>query len=326
MLTNQDFTWDRSQFLGGSDIGAILGFSKYRTPLQVWMEKTGKSKPFRGSLATRFGHFNEAFVASEYAQATGQILHKYPGAIIHPEYPYFQAHIDRLILDPKQNINEDENSCAAIFKNASGILECKTANPFAKAEWGEPGSDQVPLPYLCQCLWYLLITKLPKADLAVLFGNSDFAIYSINRDIELEALIVQKAEYFWSQYVLKDLPPPTQTEDDCLTLFNKSTPKQAKEANDEVVQDIHKLIELNAQIKESEQQVSTLKQAVMNYLQEADTLTFEDQILVTWKATNAAKRFDTKGFAAVHPELYEQFLVTGQSTRRFVLKGGEIHA
>jgi predicted phage-related endonuclease len=117
-----------------------------------------------------------------------------------------------------------------------------------------------------------LITKLPKADLAVLFGNSDFAIYSINKDIELEALMLQKAEYFWSEYVLKDLPPPTQTEDDCLTLFKNTTPKLTKEANDEIAQDIKKLIGLNTQIKESEQQVSALKQAVMSYLQEADTL------------------------------------------------------
>jgi putative phage-type endonuclease len=326
MLIKQDFTWDRSQFLGGSDIGAILGLSKYRTPLQVWMEKTGKSKSFKGSLATRFGHFNEAFVASEYAQATDQILYEYPEAIIHPEHPYFQAHIDRLILDPKQHINKDANCSADIFKNASGILECKTANPFAKAEWGEPGTDQVPLPYLCQCIWYLLITQLPKADLAVLFGNSDFVIYSINKDIELGGLIVQKAEYFWSEYVLKDLPPPTQTEDDCLALFKNIAPKQAKEANGEIAEDIHKLIELSTQIKNIEAQVSTLKQSVMNYLQEADTLTFENHILATWKTANPAKRFDAKGFAAIHPKLYEQFLVTGNSTRRFVLKGGDTHA
>lgn len=326
MLINQDFTWDRSQFLGGSDIGAILGFSKYRTPLQVWMEKTGKLMPNVNNLATRFGHFNEAFVASEYAQTTGHILHEYPDTITHPEYPYFCAHIDRLIFDRDQDIDRIENSSAALLQSAKGILECKTANPFTKAEWGEPGTDQVPLPYLCQCLWYLLITQLPKAELAVLFGNSDFTIYSIYRDIELEALIVQKAEYFWSEYVLKDLPPPTQTEDDCLALFKNTAPKLTKEANDEVVQDIQKLIELNTQIKESELQVSTLRQLVMNYLQEADTLTFENQILATWKTANPAKRFDTKGFSATHPDLYEQFLVTGESTRRFVLKGGDAHA
>jgi len=37
MLINQDFTQDRTQFIGGSDIGAILGLSPYRTPIDVWL-------------------------------------------------------------------------------------------------------------------------------------------------------------------------------------------------------------------------------------------------------------------------------------------------
>jgi len=37
MLNNQDFTRDRHLYIGGSDIGAILGLSPYRTPLEVWM-------------------------------------------------------------------------------------------------------------------------------------------------------------------------------------------------------------------------------------------------------------------------------------------------
>lgn len=35
MLINQDFTANRAKYLGGSDIGAILGLSKYRTALEV---------------------------------------------------------------------------------------------------------------------------------------------------------------------------------------------------------------------------------------------------------------------------------------------------
>ena len=31
--------------LGGSDVGAILGLSPYRSPLQVWLEKVGADRP-----------------------------------------------------------------------------------------------------------------------------------------------------------------------------------------------------------------------------------------------------------------------------------------
>ncbi len=32
--------WDRTQFLGGSDVGAILGLSSFRSAVDVWLEKT----------------------------------------------------------------------------------------------------------------------------------------------------------------------------------------------------------------------------------------------------------------------------------------------
>ena len=51
MLINHDFTQDRSKYIGGSDIGAILGLSPFKSPLAVWMEKTGKEvKPVDLSL------------------------------------------------------------------------------------------------------------------------------------------------------------------------------------------------------------------------------------------------------------------------------------
>lgn len=78
MLINQDFTQDRSKYLGGSDVGAILGLSPYKTPLDVWLEKTGKHSEQKDSLPLRFGSFAESFVASEYARATANSLTEYP--------------------------------------------------------------------------------------------------------------------------------------------------------------------------------------------------------------------------------------------------------
>jgi predicted phage-related endonuclease len=67
MFNNQNFTRERTKYLGGSDIGAILGLSKYRSAVDVWMEKTGKTFSQKDSLPLRFGQFAEDFVAREYA-------------------------------------------------------------------------------------------------------------------------------------------------------------------------------------------------------------------------------------------------------------------
>ena len=57
MLINQDFSVDRTKYIGGSDIGAILGLSRFRSPLEVWQEKTGKETKKVDSLPLRFGSF-----------------------------------------------------------------------------------------------------------------------------------------------------------------------------------------------------------------------------------------------------------------------------
>ncbi len=74
MLNNQDFTHNRAAFLGGSDIGAILGVSKYRSAMDVWLEKTGKRADHKDSFALRFGSFAESFIADEYSLLTGENL------------------------------------------------------------------------------------------------------------------------------------------------------------------------------------------------------------------------------------------------------------
>jgi putative phage-type endonuclease len=138
MLINQDFSVDRSKYIGGSDIGAILGLSRFKSPLEVWQEKTGKETKKIDSLPLRFGSFAEKFVASEYSRSTGfELLHD-ESAFIHPDHPMFSAHLDRLVMGN------------GIGSAPTKILECKTASPFASSDWGEVGSDEVPLPYLCQ--------------------------------------------------------------------------------------------------------------------------------------------------------------------------------
>ena len=38
-------TEERRNYIGGSDIAAILGMSRWKTPLKLWLEKTGEVEP-----------------------------------------------------------------------------------------------------------------------------------------------------------------------------------------------------------------------------------------------------------------------------------------
>ena len=321
MLNNQDFTANRSKYLGGSDIGAILGFSKYRTALDVWLEKTGRAVNEVNNLPVRFGSFAESFVASEYATRTGFTLVHHEAGVTHPQYPFMVGHIDRFVFEiPEEDaLFNSDGSCTATH-----LLECKTANPFNQSDWGELGTDEVPMSYLVQCLWYLAITNLERCDVAVLFGNSDFRIYEVYRDKELEDLIITKATAFWSDYVLADTPPPAQCEADYQQLFKKEVTGKTVEADTTVCELTTKLQALNSEIKSKELEISQIRQTIMGRMGEAELLTYQGQLLATWKSPKQSYRLDSKRLELEYPDLIPQYQVPIQNSRRLVIK--ELHS
>lgn len=315
MLNNQDFALFRTKSLGGSDIGAILGLSKYRSAVDVWLEKTQHKISIEDNISLRFGSFAEEFVAGEYARLTGKNLVHDETTLTHLQYPFFTAHIDRFVVDPNSPLWIDGKL------QAKSLLECKTANPFTHQEWGEPGSDQVPMSYLVQCLWYLMMTGCDHIDLAVLFGNADFRIYSIKRDQELETILIEKALDFWNNYVQTNIPPPASSEADCRHLFTKETNSKRIEASQHTLQTLKELEALQTDISEKEEKVSQIKQHIMQYMQDAEELVFEEKVIASWKTPKPSLKLDTKRLSTEHPEWLAPYQQLVSSSRRLLIKG-----
>jgi putative phage-type endonuclease len=161
--------------IGGTDIGAILGLSPYKTPLELWSELvSGEPAPKRDLLHLRYGQHNESFIAREYERASQMFTVEHQPTLFHKEHGFMFGHIDRFIQD-----TPDTPAVVDGVVTAKRLLECKTSSAFSKNDWGEPGTDQVPPLYLVQCAWYMAITECESADLAVMIGNSDFRIYTI---------------------------------------------------------------------------------------------------------------------------------------------------
>jgi len=209
-MNREQFIEERRSGLGGSDIGAILGLSRYKTPVQVWLEKTGRADDQESSLQMRFGSFAEDFVASEYEKRTGCQVEKYAPMLRHPTAPLI-GHVDRLVVPDGVNVL----SCRSEIRTDTG-LECKTASAYevSSPDWGEEGTDQVPPAYLVQCAAYMALTGCPRWDLAVLFGNQEFRIYRLLRDRELEDEIIARASEWWNRHVIQgNIPDPSTIED-----------------------------------------------------------------------------------------------------------------
>lgn len=283
--------------------------------MQVWQEKVGQEITRQDSLPLRFGSFAEDFVAQEYARATRNEVVTHIEPFIHPHHPFLSGHIDRFVLPADNRLFTSAGQL-----NTSTLLECKTANPFAKDEWGESGTDEVPMSYLVQCAWYMLLTGCTQADLAVLFSNADFRIYSIIKDVGLENLLLNKAIEFWHEHVLANVAPAPANEADCKLLYLQSKETKSVEVNASILALLHELPTLNATVNECEDRISQIKQALMQEMQDADTLSWNGKTLATWRAPKPSFKLDAKTITQDHPELAAQYQMPIANSRRLVIK------
>ncbi len=308
----------RQSGIGGSDIAAVLGLSPWKSPVDVWMEKTGRASNNEETEAMYWGNQLEDVVAKEYAKRTGYKVWRVNHLLRHSEAPCLIASVDRLVsTEGKSRVMVGDE-----IRTDTG-LECKTSSQYAANEWGEDNSDKVPEFYLTQCLHYMGITGCKYWDLACLFCGREFRKYHIMRNEGVIAAIQEAAMKFWKDHVEADVAPAPRSIADVNALFKRSSDRRIT-ASQEVEDAIKKMVEVKEKIKELESQKESLQEKVCVYMKDSDTLDLPDgKVLATWKSTEDGVKTDWKGLAiACKPSgvLVEEFTSKVAGSRRFLLK------
>jgi putative phage-type endonuclease len=291
----------RQKGIGGSDVAAILGLSKYRTPLDIYNqkvkgEKTELSKPMFAGLML------EDTIAKWYMIETGKKVLNDNKIRIHKDYSFLLANLDRIILP--------ENG------EGRGVLEIKTAGAFASKNW----ESEPPIEYTLQIQHYFDVTGFNWGEFAVLVGGNDFRRYYIQRDQELIDLKNEKLLAFWNNHILTQTPPDPVNSEDVEKLYSKHSEGKIIEAVSETVKTIESIKEIRKQIKELEASEELLSERIKIMMQDAEAIFYKGEVLTTWKAAKDSNSFDSKTFKEKHPDLYNEFLVTKPGSRRFLIK------
>ena len=294
--TRAEFLEARRKYIGGSDVAAILGISPWKTPLDLYLEKTQPRaeddlSPDRMRVLTR-GQRMEPYVVELLSEETGLQVVRRNARYIDPELPFLAAEIDA-------EAETGEN------------IEIKTVSPFKAREWGEQQSDEIPVHYTAQAMHGLMVTGRAVCVFGVLIGGDDFRVYRVERDEETIAAIRAREAAFWRNHIEAGVPPEPTTVADIKTLYGRDA-GTAIEASEDVLRHLNDLRNLQAQLKELGAQAEAAKEAIQLYMADAAVLTVGGKPAATWK-TQAAARFDQSAFKAAHPELFEQFKATSES-------------
>jgi len=263
-----DPTVNRHEFVGGSDVAAIMGLSRWSTPLKTWALKT-QSIPddFVMNEAMELGVELEDFVAKKFSKATGKKVQVDNRDFTHPEYPYMKAHIDRWIVGGE-------------------ILECKTCSGWKAKEWD---GDEIPDEYFLQLNWYLGIVGKKVGHIAVLIGGQMFRHKLLNFSQALFDTQVAAVKEFWEDFVLlKQAPMALSADHDTLIeLHPESRNEEMIQVDDcEIELHVNQLsvdrMEGKAQIKDINVDVSQAENSLKQMI--GDNVGIETgQHKITWK-------------------------------------------
>ena len=295
--------------IGGSDSGIICQVNGYKTPFELWMEKTRRLVPkdIADNPRVKAGNMLEEAVLKWCEDETGKEVIQGNEQVYHKDYEWMFANVD------------------GIVKGESAIVEAKTAsNP---SEWGESGSNKIPPSYLCQVAHYCIVTNSDRAYVAVLINGFDFRWYTYERDAALEKMILEKEKLFYYNYLKPDIAPPPITTKDVLLHLNGRVNQETACANADIDASIDYLLQLKRKIKEMEATEEEIKDKLCAFMGENQALVgLDGKPAATWRLSKAGKRFDKKASEALkekYPLVYNELVSTTEGSRRFLLRREE---
>lgn len=303
-LSIEEWLRERQKGIGGSDVAAVLGLSKFKTALDVYNEKIS-DVPLQilQTPRMRAGIMLEQVIADWYAEESGKKVVLDNKIRKHREHNFLIANIDRVIY--------------ASNGEGTGVLECKTTNSFFAKTW----DTEIPMEYYCQLQHYLLVTGYTWGEIAVLIDGYDFRRYYFTRDDEFITALTERLVYFWTEHVAKRIPPDPVTEKDVLTLFPKETAGKTIVATEELRKIYLELKNEKALVKAHEGRIEVLEESIKLLMQDAETIQDDSgSVLVSWKAAKDSMVFNSKLFKETKPDLYKEFMEHKPGSRRFLVK------
>ena len=300
-LSKEEWLKWRKRGIGGSDVSCLLGINKWKSEIQLWMDKTNQTnEPPVENEAMAWGTIMEPIIRNYFAKVTGKNVVELKAMLQHPEHPFMIADVDGVTVDDAGN---------------PAILEIKTASEYKRSEWDEG----VPAYYQTQIQHYLCVTGIRKAYCAVLIGGNSFKIYEVDADDEIQSMLIAVEKNFWNK-VQNMIRPDMDGSDAAKNLLDSLyrggvaeqivMPEEAVEYVDAYIEAC--VEEDNAKAKK--QNASNHIKEIMGDYDKATCLGHS----ISWKSVSS-ERLDTKALKENEPDIYAKY-VKITTSRRFTVK------
>lgn len=300
--------------IGSSDMGAVLGMSKYRSELDVFLDKTGAERDDDAGEAAFWGTVLEDPVAREWARRHDVTVRRI-GTIAHVEHRHMLCDLDRYVVGCP-----DHERCA---------LEVKTRSAWKADEWRDGG---LPEDVEAQTMHQLAVTGLDAIHVAGLVGGQRLESRVVLPDPDYIADLFKIGDQFWNENVLPGNPPAISSLDLLVEHLNHFTPSKGvpadlTEAEEHEVRHLSRIIAEAARAKAAGDEAEKKLKALIGDGATDIELPGPDGKPVTWWSWRSQARPRTLDQDAVARDLGVPDLnayKTSAGTMRVLRKGGPV--
>lgn len=282
--------------IGGGDIASVLG-EGFNSPMEVFLNKTRQDDPEQDSERLKMGRLLEDDVLELYSdrrKAGGdapEIWTRRFSSFQSKRNPIFRASLDGIVTN--ENI----------------ALNAKTAFS-GFDEWGDPGTDEVPLGYVYSAQWemFVLGEEYQEHHTPTLLGGK-FDVWTIRRDDELIEMMQKKAEAFW-KLVRKGTPPEpsigSSGEKKALAKLYSNVDKTAfVQAEGEMVDLLPKLVAKIEERKAAKKEEDIMKAKVIAAVGNSYGISTEDIALIC--PVSSKTTVDAQRLKVERPSVYAEY-------------------
>lgn len=276
----------RRKGVGGSEVAAVLGVATrktdrgdIRTGFDVWLSKRSPVEREDSEDALRGIHL-ERGVIDWYCQRTGSARAGSVSTVVHATRPVALCTPDALV-----------------FPTASATQRIVSVKcPRHAHDWGEEGTDDIPIDYAMQLQWEHAVLSShgypldPLMHLAC-FVSGELRIYHVLADAEMQGWMLDDVEAWWQRHMVEGVPPPLDASGGCREyLARRWIPRaDVREASPGEVMDMMVLRETRRELEAAEERYEVARRKVEAAIADAGGLSSKLGT-VTWKQRKDGKR------------------------------------
>lgn len=253
--------------ISGSEIGAILGLSPFKSAFTLWAEKCRLVPTDSvGSVAMRLGQLVEPGIRQLFVEQHPEFYVTEIGSYAHPVEDWAHANVDGIGVDDKDQLF---------------ILEIKHTATY----W-----DSVPEHYRAQAFWYMYVLDVKRTIFAVVNAGR-YKEYEVVWDEFEFGAILQRVKHF-RQLVLDQVKPDWDGSDSTFETVRALSP-EIQDTREELGQLGIELFNANLRVKEAETHLTEMKSRVIDALNGAKYGTIDGVTVVTLSQRGAGKPYLT---------------------------------